>query len=123
MCDRWLESFDNFFKDMGPKPSTHHSLDREDNDKGYHPNNCRWATDDEQRANKSRHGRKEGVYCLNGKEYTLSELNELTGLDREALRYRIDAGMTFEEICSPTQYLKGSDRRKVLRKRRPKAQS
>jgi hypothetical protein len=52
MCDRWLESFENFFSDMGKKPSAHHSIDRRDNDGNYDPSNCRWATDSEQRRNK-----------------------------------------------------------------------
>lgn len=50
VCDRWLE-FDNFFKDMGNRPSHEYSIDRIDNDSGYHPDNCRWSLRDEQMAN------------------------------------------------------------------------
>lgn len=38
---------------MGKRPTADHSLDRRDNDKGYSKENCRWATRDEQNANKS----------------------------------------------------------------------
>jgi hypothetical protein len=44
VCERWLNSFENFFEDMGKKPSPKHSVEREDNDKGYSPGNCVWAT-------------------------------------------------------------------------------
>jgi len=52
VCDRWAESFANFIADMGPKPTPQHSLDRKDNDLGYSPENCRWATDTEQSRNR-----------------------------------------------------------------------
>lgn len=50
VCDRWL-SFDNFYADMGERP-TGLTLDRIDNERGYSPDNCRWATPLEQRHNR-----------------------------------------------------------------------
>ncbi len=51
VCDEWLD-FANFLEDMGecPKGLT---LDRIDNNMGYLPNNCRWATHEVQARNKS----------------------------------------------------------------------
>ena len=56
ICDRWLNSFENFFADMGKKPSPKHSLDRRDNEGNYEPDNCRWATASEQRLNQRPRG-------------------------------------------------------------------
>ncbi len=52
VCSQWLQSFPTFLSDMGPKPSPKHSLDRINNDDGYHPANCRWATRTEQARNR-----------------------------------------------------------------------
>ena len=53
VCDRWLESFKNFYADMGACPSTGHSIDRIDNGKEYTKVNCRWATAKDQANNRS----------------------------------------------------------------------
>lgn len=48
VCDRWINSYENFLSDMGKKPNENHTLDRINNDKGYCPSNCRWSTRSEQ---------------------------------------------------------------------------
>lgn len=51
VCERW-STFENFFADMGKKPSPQHSIDRIDNNKGYYPENCEWADKTQQVINR-----------------------------------------------------------------------
>lgn len=58
VCDRWRDSFENFLADMGEKPPGL-TLERIDNERGYSPDNCKWATYSEQNRNRrpfKRHG-------------------------------------------------------------------
>lgn len=52
VCDRWINSFENFYQDMGKRPLGK-TLDRINVNGNYEPSNCRWATIEEQNKNKS----------------------------------------------------------------------
>jgi hypothetical protein len=86
MCDRWLESFDNFLADMGARPDGL-TLDRRDNEGSYSPDNCRWATDGEQ----SRNTRRNVNGVINGTVQCAVDLARTLGVRRETVARRLKA--------------------------------
>lgn len=89
VCDRWRNSFEAFFEDMGPRPSDDHSIDRIDVSGNYEPENCRWLTTVEQERNKSTNK----LVTANGETKTVVEWSEATGIPAATIYKRIDKGM------------------------------
>ncbi len=52
VCDRWINSFENFLEDMRERPTEEHEIDRIDVNGNYEPTNCRWVTRSENCLNK-----------------------------------------------------------------------
>ena len=61
LCDRRRDDFMAFLSDMRPRPSPEHSLDRQDNDGGYAPENCCWATRSVRQRNREVNQRADGA--------------------------------------------------------------
>lgn len=87
VCHEWETSFEEFYKSMGLRPSPEHSLDRIDNDGNYTPDNCRWATREEQARNKRRSGSHMITYA--GRTMYLAEWAREKGLSYNALHDRL----------------------------------
>lgn len=81
VCERWRYSFPNFLADMGKKPSPEHSIDRIENDKGYFPENCRWATKVEQ----ARNTKRNRWYEYNGKRMLFTDWVEELKIPKSTL--------------------------------------
>lgn len=100
VCDQWLV-YKNFIADMGTRPSSEYSIDRIDNNKGYSPNNCRWATKSQQQQNrrKLKHNKSGYIGVSRSKKSlnryrasinlagTVCNLGEFTDPDQAALQY------------------------------------
>lgn len=91
VCERW-DLFSNFVEDMGIAPKDF-SLDRIDVNKGYSPDNCRWADAKTQARNKTNNR----LISLNGIIKTLAEWAELSGTDRRNIHKRIKRGWAVEQ--------------------------
>lgn len=89
-------SFESFFRDMGRRPTPQHSIERRDNNKGYFPDNCYWATLNEQARNK----RNNHWVTFNGRTQHLSAWATETGIGSGTLHYRITRGWSLERAFS-----------------------
>lgn len=95
VCDRWLESFENFYEDMGDRPNNM-TIDRINNNLGYSKENCRWATWEEQ-ANNRRNNR---LIELNGKTQNLTQWIKELGISTSTVRSRLRIGWSIEKALT-----------------------
>lgn len=100
MCDRWKDSFPNFLKDMGERPSKKHSIDRIDNDGDYTPENCRWATKKEQCNNM----RKNINVTIDGITKTVSQWCDIFDIKYATALWRINHNWPIEKVFTLKAY-------------------
>src|ERR1019366_1793333 len=98
VCERWA-SFENFLADMGPRPKGT-SIERVDNDKGYEPGNCRWATRGEQAANR----RNNHPITHNGETLHVAEWARRTGLHVQTILWRLRNGFSPERALETQSF-------------------
>lgn len=97
VCRR-RESFSNFIADVGDRPSSRHTLDRKNNNKGYTPNNVRWAT----RRQQNNNSRRVHKVTWNGQVRSLTAWSAATGIHRRTLVSRLQAGWPLKKVFETT---------------------
>jgi hypothetical protein len=95
VCERWL-TYANFLADMGRRPTPKHTIDRIDNDTGYSPDNCRWATAVEQQRN----NRRTHFLTYNGQTHCIRDWAKIVGLTEDAIGCRIHRGWSVEDTLT-----------------------
>jgi hypothetical protein len=95
VCERW-HALEHFIADMGQPPDGM-TLDRIDNDKGYEPGNCKWATRREQRRN-SRQALT--LLELNGVVMAVVDWSRTLGIGHTTILMRLKRGWTNEEALT-----------------------
>jgi hypothetical protein len=83
VCDHWM-IFENFFSDMGHPPSARHWIERIDNDRGYEPGNCSWATPTQEVRNR----RSSRTACINDETMPLIEAANRLGINYSTAYWR-----------------------------------
>jgi hypothetical protein len=103
ICDRWINSFENFINDLGWRPSKNYSLERIDYNKDYCPENCKWILKSEQ----SKNCRRVKLIDYDNQKYCLTDLCKKLGLSYSTMRHRVyDLKMPFEEAIKYPQHYK-----------------
>lgn len=87
VCERWL-TFENFYADMGDKPTSKHTIERRNNALGYCPENCYWALRKVQNNNK----RSNKMLTYNGRTQTLAAWCEELKLHYHTVKSRLNRG-------------------------------
>tara|TARA_R110000772_G_C13125741_1_gene422296 strand:+ start:114 stop:737 length:624 start_codon:yes stop_codon:yes gene_type:complete len=93
VCESWLFSFESFLADMGDRP-VGRTIDRIDGDKGYYPENCRWATNREQTLNR----KNVEAIEFKGEMLTLPEIARKYSIPQTTLYRRYKHGVRGEDL-------------------------
>ena len=96
VCQRWLKSFENFLADMGLAPTHRHSIERNDVNGNYEPENCRWATTVEQANNR----RNTVTLEWNGRSQSMADWARELGINYYTLKQRLRNGWTIAEALN-----------------------
>jgi hypothetical protein len=108
VCERWKQ-FEAFLQDVGPRPGPEFTIDRIDNNRGYEPGNCRWATWKQQQRNR----RSNVIYSYAGITAPLAEICERLNLKYRTVHARLVKGASLDVAMTPGSLPKGKGHRIV----------
>src|SRR5574337_228869 len=94
VCREWANDFSRFLADMGPRPSSQHTIGRLDHKKGYSPDNCVWQTWSEQ----SRCSSRANLLTLNGVTRCAKDWAASIGIHPDTIYKRIKRGWSVDKI-------------------------
>jgi hypothetical protein len=99
VCDRWLDSFENFLEDMGPKPTVKHTIERSNNNGDYDPVNCYWEVD---RKKQNRNQRRVKMTMVKAREIRyLWEHTALT-MSEIARKFEVNKQVVYQVVRNKT---------------------
>jgi hypothetical protein len=101
VCEQWLQSFKAFYADMGDPPTAQHSLDRKDPDGNYEPDNCQWATPQQQGGNR----RSVRLIEYEGQKQSIATWAKQYGLRPTTLWSRLKRGWRFDRAINEKSWL------------------
>lgn len=105
ICKRWIDSFENFYADMGPRPDKT-TLERRDTDGNYEPENCCWATQKEQQSNR----RNNNLLTHDGVTLTITEWSRRLGFKERAIAWRLRNGWSVDRALTEPRISKYAKR-------------
>jgi len=94
VCVEWENSFETFIRDMGPRPTSSHSIDRIDVNGNYEKSNCKWSTRQEQALNR----RNNRIVSYKGEQMPLSKACEMAGINYSSALRRLDRGKDWQKV-------------------------
>jgi hypothetical protein len=112
VCARWSgpEGYQHFLEDMGRRPGPGYSIDRQNNDLGYSPENCVWATVLEQARNK----RSNRMLTLNGRSMCLAAWAEYLHIPSSRIYRRLASGLPLEQVLTSQRIARSAQKKDPL---------
>jgi hypothetical protein len=104
VCKRWSK-FENFLADMGEKPAPRMSVERKNNNRGYTPSNCVWATNNVQASNR----RSTRLITHAGETLTATQWSYRLGGTKHLVKGRLKLGWNVSDAVTIKIY-KGRNR-------------